>query len=73
MTSDFSPMFKKHPKHQHEILTHIEDAKLNFIPSKCFIAVKKVSYLGNILRSEGITPKPYIKLEAVETFPAPKN
>ena len=68
----FSHTFEQHLTHIREVLERLRSAKLKLHPKKCLFAVKKVGFLGHILKPQGISPDPG-KIEAIKTTPYPRN
>ena len=68
----FSHTFEQHLEHIREILERLRNAKLKLHPKKCLFAVKRVGFLGHILKPQGISPDPD-KIEAIKNYPTPKK
>ena len=68
----FSKSFEEHITRLQEVFDRIQLAGLKIAPKKCFIFQKKVSFLGHVVNSDGISPDP-IKIEAVQSWPIPAN
>src|SRR6188768_3179422 len=54
------------------ILERIRSAGLKLKPSKCSLLQRKIAFLGHVISDAGITTDP-AKIEAVSTWPTPKN
>ena len=68
----FSHTFEQHLAHIREVLERLRNAKLKLHPKKCLFAVKRVGFLGHILKPQGISPDPD-KIEAIKDYPIPKK
>lgn len=55
-----------------EVLSRLEKANLKLKPTKCSFGAKEVTFLRNILSSEGLKPA-QDKVSAIQTFPVPHN
>ena len=70
--SVYSKNFKNHLEHVRSILDRLRKAGLKLKPSKCWLGASKVKYLGHYLSPSGIEME-QAKMEAVSSFPTPKN
>ena len=68
----FSKTFSDHLDHLEMVLTRLRSANLKLGPKKCHFAKREVKFLGHILNENGIATDPN-KIQAVKTFPVPKN
>ena len=68
----FSKNFEDHIRHLQLIYDRLMDAGLTLKPSKCNFALKEGIYLGHRISKEGVKVD-LSKVEAVRTFPVPKN
>ena len=68
----FSSTFEQHLIHLQNVFDNLRKAQLKLKPSKCNFAASRVSYLGHIITSEGVTVDSE-KVEAVAKFPLPKD
>ena len=68
----FSRTFEDHLRHLHDVFSRLRTANLTLKPSKCTFSAPEVHYLGHIISKHGVKVQPS-KIEAVQTFPVPKN
>lgn len=68
----FSKNFDEHLFHLDQVFQKLREANLRLKPSKCNFAVKEVKYLGHVISKDGISVD-MSKVEAVKSFPKPKN
>ena len=68
----FSKTFEDHLRHLNDVFTRLRTANLTLKPSKCTFAAPEVYYLGHIISKHGVKVQPS-KIEAVRSFPVPKN
>lgn len=68
----YSRSFEEHMTRLQDVFTRISNAGLKIAPKKCFLFQRKVSFLGHVVDSEGISPDP-VKIEAIKTWPTPTN
>ena len=68
----FSRDFPEHLHRLGQVFDRIQAAGLKLKPSKCHLFQKQVAFLGHIVSDEGLTTDP-AKIEAVVTWPPPKN
>lgn len=54
------------------VFQRLRDAKLKLKPKKCHLFQKEVLYLGHVVSEHGVHTDPS-KIEAVKTWPTPKN
>ena len=62
----------QHSKRLRQVLTIMQDVGLRLRIEKCFIGVKKVSYLGYLIDKDGLHPTDE-KIEAIKNAPVPTN
>ena len=67
-----SDTFEKQILHLTQVFERLRQANLKLSPKKCNLFKHKVAFLGHIVSSEGISTNPE-KVEAVQTWPVPKN
>jgi transposase InsO family protein len=68
----YSSDFNSHILHLTEVFARLRKANMKLHMAKCKFAAKTVRYLGHLLSKDGIYPDPK-KVEAVRTYPQPKN
>jgi transposase InsO family protein len=68
----FSETFEQHLERLSAVFVRLQQAQLKLKPSKCHIFQLRVSFLGHVVSESGIEPDPE-KVEAVKTWPRPKN
>lgn len=68
----FGASLMEHNKRLREVLKRLRENQLKLQPDKCEILRKEVTYLGQIITENGISPDP-AKLEAVKHFSIPKK
>ena len=68
----FSQGFEDHFSRLQAVFDRLRKANLKLKPSKCVLFAAEVKFLGSVVSSEGIAPDPD-KVEAVRTWPVPKN
>ena len=64
--------FDEHIQNLKEVLSRIEKSGLKVSPNKCCFFTKEVTFVGHIVSDKGISTDPK-KIEAVKTWPQPKN
>ncbi|KAA0040294.1 pol protein [Cucumis melo var. makuwa] len=69
---DYSKKEAEHEEHLHQVLETLRANKLYAKFSKCEVRLKKVSFLGHVVSSEGVSVDP-TNIEAVTTFPRPST
>jgi hypothetical protein len=67
-----SKNFEEHLEHLDMVLDRLGQAGLTAKPAKCQWALSSVKYLGNIFSEQGVEIDPD-KVEAVRSYPTPKN
>ena len=68
----FSKTFEDHISHLQLVFDRLVEAGLTLKPSKCNFAQKEVIYLGHRISKEGVKVD-LSKVDAVNSFPVPKN
>ncbi|TYK14713.1 pol protein [Cucumis melo var. makuwa] len=68
----YSKTEAEHEKHLHQVLGTLRANKLYAKFSKCEFWLKKVSFLGHVMSSEGVSIDP-VKIEAVTSWPRPST
>jgi hypothetical protein len=68
----FSKSEAEHQAHVRLVLEVLKSEKFYICKAKSSFAQKEVKYLGHIVDKQGIRPDPN-KVEAVQTWPVPKN
>ena len=68
----FSKDFPEHLEILREVFERLRKAGLKLAPNKCYIGRTKVKYLGHYISADGIEVDPK-KVQAVKTYPVPKN
>ncbi|KAA0057117.1 ty3-gypsy retrotransposon protein [Cucumis melo var. makuwa] len=68
----YSKTEAEHEKHLHQVLETLRANKLYAKFSKCEFWLKKVSFLGHVVSSEGVSVDP-AKIEAVASWPRPST
>ena len=68
----YSPDFDSHLTHLDAVLSRMEAAGMTFKAKKCFLASKKLNYLGYVVTPEGVHTDPR-KVAAVTSWPVPKT
>ena len=68
----FSRTFEDHLRHLKDVFMRLRTANITLKPSKCTFAAPEVHYLGHIISKHGVKVQPS-KIEAVKSFPKPKN
>ena len=68
----FSKSFQEHLENLEEVFIRLKQSGLKLKPSKCSFAKKKITYLGHVISSEGVTVD-LEKVKAVKEFRTPKN
>ena len=68
----FSRDFTEHMERLTNVLQALRQAGLTLKPSKCHFAQREVKYLDHIVSAASVQPDP-TKIEAVSTYPIPKN
>jgi len=68
----FSRTFEDHVVRLQAVFDRLRTANLKLKPSKCVLFAAKIKFLGSVISEEGIAPDPH-KVEAVKTWPVPKN
>jgi hypothetical protein len=67
----FGASFTQHLERLKEVLRRLRAAGLKLKPSKCELLRPRVSYLGHVVSSDGISTDPK-KVETVKVWPVPK-
>ena len=68
----FADSFESHLARLSQVLDRIAEQGLKVSPKKCFLFQRRVSFLGHIVSTEGISADP-TKIESVKTWPSPKT
>ncbi|KAL0551944.1 hypothetical protein IC582_011037 [Cucumis melo] len=68
----YSKTETEHEEHLHQVLETLRDNKLYAKFSKCEFWLKKVTFLGHVVSSEGVSVDP-AKIEAVTNWPRPST
>ena len=68
----FSSTFEEHMERLQAVFERLQEHNLKLKPSKCELFKERVSYLGHVVSEEGIHTDP-AKIEAVKSWPVPKN
>ena len=68
----FSSTFEEHVERLQAVFERLAEHNLKLKPSKCELFKERVSYLGHVVSEKGIHTDP-TKIEAVKTWPVPKN
>jgi hypothetical protein len=68
----FSKTEAEHQAHVRLVLEVLKREKFDVCKAKSSFAQKEIKYLGYVVNKQGIRPDPK-KVEAVQTWPVPKN
>ena len=68
----YSRTFDEHLTNLRQVFDRLRHANLKLKPSKCNFACQKVTYLGHVISSAGVSPDED-KISAVRDFPRPHN
>ena len=68
----YAATFEEHLKLLREVLDRIRRVHLRIKPSKCFLAMREMGYLGFILERNNVKTDP-AKTEIVKKFPVPRD
>ena len=68
----WSSNLKEHRKVVHEVLHRLEEHDLYLRPEKCEFEKSEIEYLGLVVREGEVAMDP-VKVEAVTSWPTPKN
>src|SRR5579864_87181 len=68
----YANTFEEHQKLLKEVLRRLCKANLRLKPSKCFLAVRKLTYLGFIIDHGEIKSDP-AKTSAIDNYPEPED
>ena len=68
----YSKTEAEHEEHLHQVLETLRSNKLYAKFSKCEFWLKKVTFLGHVVSSEGVSVDP-AKIEAVTSWPRPST
>ena len=63
---------EQHAQHLRQVFDLLSDANLTLRGSKCHLAMSKVSYLGHVFSTTGMSPDPQ-KVSAVKEWKSPTN
>lgn len=61
-----------HEYHLRQLFTRLKEYGMSINPSKCIFGVEEVNFLGYNISAHGTKPLS-VRIEAVKSFPAPKN
>jgi len=68
----YSKTRDEHLSHVRQVLDRLREQKLYAKLSKCEFLQEQVSFLGHVVRQDGIAVEPH-KIEAIQEWPAPAN
>ena len=68
----YSKSWEDHVQHVDKVLQLLKEQQLYAKPSKCFLGVKEVEYLGHIVSHEGVKVDPN-KIKAIDGLDDSKN
>jgi hypothetical protein len=68
----YSKTWEDHLQHISVVLTILQKHKFHVKLSKCAFAQQKISYLGHIISSEGVSTDPS-KIDIIKAWPQPQN
>jgi len=68
----YARSLQEHERKFNQLAERLRKANLRLQPDKCEFLRREVTYLGHVIREDGVKPDPK-KIEAVSKFPRPKN
>jgi len=68
----YARSLQEHERKFNQLAERLRNANLRLQPDKCEFLRREVTYLGHVIREDGVKPDPK-KIEAVSNFPRPKN
>ena len=68
----YNKSWEEHIQHVDRVLQILKEKQLYAKPSKCFLGVKEVEYLGHIVSHEGVKVDPN-KIKSMMDWPIPKT
>ena len=68
----FSRTFDQHVERLGMVIDRIQEAGMKFNAQKCQLFQRKINFLSFVISEKGVEPDPS-KVEAVSTWPVPKN
>ena len=68
----YASTLDEHDQQIFRLFKRLSEAGLRLQPEKCSFLSTEVAYLGHVISADGVRPNPK-KIEAVKSFPVPKN